>query len=230
MCRQSALAGLGVAAFTLLIRIPTLSEPGWYYDEGVFTSVAWANSKGVTLYVGVFDVQPPGIFWLVRLFLAAGENHLVVQLAVTAFAVASAVLTFAIARRWMDIWPSTLAGLLTGFGLSLPAFNGNLLNVEIAALPFFLASLLAAFSSRYLMVFLSGALLAVALIFRPSFLVGAVALLVPLFSVGRRELRVVAAGLGFAAVMAVAGIGLWAEGSLAAFINVVGPVDRNYLI
>jgi hypothetical protein len=123
-----------------------------------------------------------------------------------------------------------LAGLLTGFGLSLPAFNGNLLNVEIAALPFFLASLLAAFSSRYLMVFLSGALLGVALIFRPSFLVGAVALLVPLFSVGRKELRVVAAGLGFAAVMAVAGIGLWAEGSLAAFINVVGPVDHNYLL
>src|SRR6202011_638618 len=51
-----------------------------------------------------------------------------------------------------------------------------------------------------------------------------------LFSVGRKELRVVAAGLGFAAVMAVAAFGLWAEGSLAAFINVVGPVDHNYLL
>src|SRR3981081_2736758 len=104
MRRQSALAALGVAAFTLLVRIPTLSEPRWYYAEGVFRSVAWANSKGVTLYVGVFDVQPPGIFWLVRLLLAAGANHFVVQLAVTLFAVAAAVLTYAIARRWMDVW------------------------------------------------------------------------------------------------------------------------------
>jgi hypothetical protein len=232
MQRRATIAALGVAAFTFLIRIPALSEPRWYYDEGVFTSVAWATSKGLTLYVGVFDVQPPGIFWLFRLLLATGggDHHIVVQLAVTLFAMASAVLTFAIARRWMDVWPATLAGLLTGFGLSVPAFNGNLVNVELAALPFFLASLLVAFSSRYLMVFLSGALVGVALIFRPSFLIDSVALLVPLFSVGRKELRVLAAGLGLTAALAAAAFGLWAEGSLGAYLSVVAPIDHSYLL
>ena len=205
MQRLSTLAWLGVAAFTLLLRIPTLAEPRWYYDEAIFTTAAWETSKGMTLYVDVIDLQPPGIHWLCQLLLAAGsgEHHLVNQLAVSALAMASAVLTFAIARRWMNIWPATLAGLLTGFGLSLPGLNGNVLNVEIAALPFFLASLLVAFSSRSPMVLLSGALLGVALIFRPSFLVDSVALLVPLLSSGHRGRRLVMAGLGFTAAVAI---------------------------
>jgi hypothetical protein len=232
MQRRAMPAALGVAAFTLLIRIPTLAEPRWYYDEGIFATVAWATNKGMTLYVGVFDLQPPGIYWLYKLLLVtgAGDHHVVVQLAVSAFAVSSAVLTFAIARRWMDIWPATLAGLLSGFGLSLPAFNGNLLNVEIAALPFFLASLLAAFNSRYSVVFLSGILLGVAVIVRPSFMVDAVALLVPLLSVGRKDLRLVTAGFGVMVALAAAAFGLWLEGSLNAYLSVVAPVDRSYLL
>jgi hypothetical protein len=230
--QRSALAAVGVAAFTFLIRIPTLSEPRWYYDEAIFTTIAWATSKGMTLYVDVLDLQPPGIYWLYRLLLTAGdgEHHIVNQLAVTACAVASAVLTFAIARRWMEVWPATLAGLLTGFGLSIPAFNGNLLNVELAALPFFLASLLVAFSPRSPMVFLSGVLLGVALVIRPSFLVDGVALLVPLLSAGRRELRLLAAGLGVAAALGAAAIALWWQGSLTAYLDVVAPIDRSYLL
>lgn len=232
MQRLSTLAWLGVAAFTLLLRIPTLAEPRWYYDEAIFTTAAWETSKGMTLYVDVIDLQPPGIHWLGRLLLAAGsgEHHLVNQLVVSGLVTAAAVLTFAIARRWMNIWPATLAGLLTGFGLSLPGLNGNVLNVEIAALPFFLASLLVAFSSRSPMVLLSGALLGVALIFRPSFLVDSVALMVPLLSSGRKERRLLMAGLGFTAALAAAAFGLWLEGSLDAYLNVVAPIDRSYLL
>src|SRR5438270_2419755 len=108
MRRQTTLAALGVAAFTLALRIPTLSEPRWYYDEAVFTTIAWATSKGMTLYVGVFDLQPPGIFWLYRLLLALGglEHHFVVQLGVSVFVLATALLTFAIARRVVELWPA----------------------------------------------------------------------------------------------------------------------------
>jgi hypothetical protein len=232
MQRQAILAGLGVAAFSAMLRIPTLSEPRWYYDEGIFTTVAWASSKGMRLYVDVIDLQPPGIHWLSRLLLAAGagEHHLVTQLAVSAMAVGSAVLTFALARRWMKIWPAAMAGVLTGFGLSMPAFNGNLLNVELAALPFFLASLVLAFSTRSLMCLLSGAMLGITLIFRPSFLIDSVALLVPLLSYGRKEIRLLMAGLGVVVVLAAAAGGLWWQGSLDAYLNVVAPIDHSYLL
>ena len=232
MRRQTTLAALGVAAFTLALRIPTLSEPRWYYDEAVFTTIAWATSKGMTLYVGVFDLQPPGIFWLYRLLLALGglEHHFVVQLGVSVFVLATALLTFAIARRVVELWPATLAGLLTGFALSLPLLDGDLLNVELGASPFFLAALLLAFSRRWPAVFASGLLLGVALAFRPSFVVDWVAVLVPLLSTGRRELRVVVLGLGVLVTLAIALWGLWLEGSLAAYFNVVAPTDRLYLV
>jgi hypothetical protein len=232
MQRQAILAGLSVATFAFLVRIPTLAEPRWYYDEGIFTTVAWASSKGMTLYVDVIDLQPPGIHWLSRLLLGAGagEHHLVTQVAVSALAVGSSVLTLALARRWMNIWPATLAGLLTGFGLSLPAFDGDLLNVDLAALPFLLASLVLAFSSRSVIVLFSGALMGVALIFRPSFLVDSLALLVPLLSYGRRELRLLMAGLGSVAVLGVAAGALWLQGSLEGYLNVVAPIDDSYLL
>ena len=232
MQRQPILAGLGVATITAMLRIPTLSEPRWYYDDGIFTTVAWATSKGMRLYVDVIDLQPPGIHWLSRLLLAAGagEHHLVTQLAASALAVGSAALTFALARRWMKIWPAAMAGLLTGFGLSMPAFNGNVLNVELAALPFFLAGLLLAFSTRSPMCLLSGAMLGITLIFRPSFLIDSVAVLVPLLSFGRKEIRLLMAGLGVVVVLAGAAGGLWWQGSLEAYLNVVAPIDHSYLL
>ena len=70
----------------------------------------------------------------------------------------------------------------------------------------------------------------VALIFRPSYLVDSVALLVPLLSYGRRELRLLMAGLGSVAVLGVAAGALWLQGSLEGYLNVVAPIDDSYLL
>lgn len=224
---------LGIAAFTLLLRIPSLFEPRWYSDESVFTTVAWAMTKGLTLYSGVYDLQPPGIYWLYWLLigpLGGSQQHVVVQIAICLFVVGTALLTFEIARRLVALWPAALAGLLVGFVWAIPTMDGDLLNVELAALPFFLASLLLAFSMRSPVVLASGILLGIALTFRPSFAVDGLALLVPLFSTGRREVRVLLVALGVASTLAVVVIGLWWEGSWAAYVNVVMPSDRRYLL
>ncbi len=212
----------------MLIRLPSLSEPRWHPDDGLFTVVAWATSKGIPLYAGIFDNSPPGIYWLYRLLLLLGADryHVVVQLAATLAVAAAALLTFEITRQVAQPWPAVLAGALTGFALSVPTLDGDLLNVELAALPLFLAALRLAFTGRLPGAFLAGALLGLTVATRPSFAFDGLALLVPL-SLDRR-LAAAAAG-GLTALVAVLGM-LWMEGSLAAFVQLVLPAERAYLL
>lgn len=225
-------AALAIAAGTFALRIPSLTEPAWYYDDGVFTSIAWAISKGVPLYSGVFDLQPPGIYWLYRLLLALGaaDHHYVIQLAAAIAVVATALLTFEIARRSIALRLAVLAGALTGFALSLPTLDGDLLNVEIAALPFFLGGLLVAFSRRLPAVFVSGALLGAAIAIRPSFAVDGLAFLVPLLGAGPRLARLLVAGAGLASAVALVVAALSAQGSLAAYLAIAVPADHFYTL
>jgi hypothetical protein len=230
--RAEAIAYLGVGAAIAAFRIPTLAEPPWYADDGFFTAGAWAMSQGVPLYAGLYDNQAPGIYWLYRLLLlvGAGEHHVVVQAAGTVAVVAIALLTIRIARNWLPLWPTALAGSVTGLVLSLPTLDGDLLNVELAALPFFLTALLLAFSRRPLALFAAGALLGVAVVTRPSFMLDGFALLVPLLSGAQRwrRLGLAAAGLASTAVIVVGALA--AQGSLAAYLTVVLPSDHSYLV
>lgn len=227
-----ALIGVGIAAGTMMIRIPSLSEPRWYFDDGVFTTVAWAMSRGFPLYARVYDLQPPGIYWLYRLILMFGadQHHFVEQIVAALFVVATAVLTFGISVRFMPLRPAALAGSLTGLVLSIPTLDGDLLNVEIAGLPFFLASLLLAFSRRWPAIVGSGVLLGVALVMRPTFAIDGLALLVPLLCVGRGGQRVLVAGAGLAATLVMVIAALSVEGSLQAFMTVVVPFDHAYAV
>jgi hypothetical protein len=230
--RNVVLILIGIALGTMLIRLPSLTEPRWYFDEGVFTTVAWAASKGLPLYARAYDLQPPGIYWLYEGIIALGarEHHLVTQIVGGLFVAATAVLTFVISMRFMPLRPAALAGALTGFVLSIPTLDGDLLNVEIAALPFFLASLRLAFSRRWPLIFAAGVLVGVAVVMRPSFAVDSFALLIPLLSNGRKVVRLVVAGAGAAATLIAALLALWVEGSLPAYVNTVLPSDHTYAL
>ena len=232
LSRSPARIAFGIAALTALFRIPTLPEPRWYYDETVFTAVAWVVSKGVPLYAGAYDLHPPGIYWLFGGLLALGarDHHIVVQLAATATVISIAVLTFEIARRSLPLWAATLAGITTGFVLSIPTMDGDLLNVELAGLPFFLAAVLLSFSRRYAVLFVAGTLAGISLVMRPSFLVDGIALLVPLLSTKPRVLRTMLVGLGTAVTLGLAVLGLWLGGSLDAYFSIVVPSDHEYLL
>jgi hypothetical protein len=232
MGRPDVLVRIGLAAAVLVIRIPTLAEPPWYTDDGFFTAGGWAMSKGLTLYAGVYDDQPPGIYWLFRLLVLFGadHHHIVVQLAATAFVIATALLTLSVARTVLPLWPAALAGFTTGLVLSLPTLDGDLFNVELGALPFFLGALRLSFSQRRMPPLVAGALLGIAVIFRPSFLFDGLALLVPLISSGRRveRLGLTAAGGAIAAAVTVAALA--ASGSLNAYLTVILPADHRYLV
>ena len=222
---------LALGAGVLALRLPSLTEPRWYSDDGFFTAVAFAMSKGVPLYAGVFDNSPPGIYWLYRLVLALGGDHRLVQGIAAAAVIAAALLTMEIAARVAPLWPAALAGGLTGLVLSIPTLDGDLLNVELAAQPFFLGALLAAFARDRRWSLASGVLLACALATRPSFLFDGAALLVPLALRGHEALpRAALTAAGGLTVAAVIVATLAWEGSLHAYLTVILPAEHAYLL
>ena len=220
-----------LAAAVVLVRLPSLSEPAWGSDDGFFTAVAVLMSKGLPLYAGIFDAHPPMIYWLYRLLVALGavHNHVLVQLVALGATVAAALLVYGVAARVGRRSTALLAGALTGLTLSIPTLDGDLLNVELLALPLFLGALLLAFSRRAPLLVSAGLLLALAVATRPSFVFDSLALAVPLLTGEERvrRLAAVAAG-GITGLAAVAGA-LWLEGSLGAYVSVVMPANHSYI-
>jgi hypothetical protein len=227
--RGRAALVLAIAA----IRLPTLTEPGWYSDDGFFMAVGWSMSKGLPLYAGVFDNSPPGIYWLFRglIALGAAEHNWIVQLAATLAVASSALLVLHIAGRLIPGWPAGLAATVTAGLLSVPTLDGNALNVELAGMPFFLGALAVALRPQRAAPAAAGLLLAAAVTFRPSYAVEAVAVLVPLMTVSRRarERLMVAVAAGAAGLLLV-GAALAATGSLGAYVRVVTPANHGYLL
>ena len=186
MLTPAVVVRLALVVGLLLVRLPTLTEPQWFSDDGTFTVVGMQIAAGKPLYAAVYDNSPPGIYWLYRVMLAQGlrEHHFVVQVAATIAVVASALLTFEIACRLLPRWVAATAAAVCGLVLSIPTLGGDLLNVELAGLPFFLGAIALALVGRDSAVAGAGFMLGVALVFRPSFAVDALTLLYPLAVLG----------------------------------------------
>jgi hypothetical protein len=223
---------LALILAVLVVRLPTLSEPRWFSDEGTFTTVAWLQSHGLRLYADVFDNSPPGIYWIYRGLLAVGgaTHHVVVQLALAAAVLGTVVLVYRITLQWFDGRVAVMAALLCGVGLSLPTLDGDLLNVEVAALPFFLGALVLALSDRRGSALAAGMLLAVALVIRPSFAVDGAAVAVALLSSPSRFRRILQGATGATLVAAIVALVLLAQGSFDAYGVRILPAQRAYLV
>ncbi len=220
---------LGVVA----IRLPTLTEPAWYSDDGFFSAVGWSMSKGLALYAQVFDNSPPGIYWLFRglIALGAGEHNWIIQLTAAVAVAASALLVLEVASRVIPGWPAGLAAAITAGLLSVPTLDGDSINVELAGLPFFLAALAIAFRPGWASAIVSGLLLAAATTFRPTYAIDAVAVLVPLLGVNRRPWeRLGLAIAGGAAGLLLVATAMAVTGSLGAYVTVVMPSNHGYLV
>lgn len=54
----------------ILLRIPSLIEPLWYGDEGIYSAVSKELFNGEVLYKNIWDHKTPGIYYLYSIFLA----------------------------------------------------------------------------------------------------------------------------------------------------------------
>jgi len=153
-----------------LLRLPSLFEPNWYGDEGIYQVIGIALRHGRLLYRDIWDNKPPLLYLLYSLF---NSDQFAVRLASLIFGVATIIAFFYLSKKLFSnnkiiFLTTALFALLFG----LPLLEGNIANAEnFMLLPIISAGLLILKliekktpNAKYL--FFSGVLLSLASLFK----------------------------------------------------------------
>lgn len=124
-----------------LLRLPSLFEPYWYGDEGIYEVIGYGIRHGRMLYSGITDNKPPLLYLAYALF--SGDQS-PVRLLSLIFGLGAVITFFLLSKK---LFPQKKAQYLTTgiFALlfALPLIEGNIANSENFMLfPILLAALI----------------------------------------------------------------------------------------
>src|SRR3990167_502655 len=161
---------LGLILFvTFILRFPSLFEPFWYGDEGIFAAVGRNLNFGGVLYQTAWDNKPPAIYLTYAvIFKLFGVSMFWLRLTTAVFVLVTATAIYEIARQVLGKNRALLATLIFGVITSLRLVEGNLALTEIfMILPITLAMLFVIKRNfDYLSLFGAGILFAVASLYK----------------------------------------------------------------
>jgi hypothetical protein len=114
---------------TFLLRFPSLFEPYWYGDEGVYLTLGLGLRKGLFLYKDIFDNKPP----LIYLLAAVAGNLFWFRFLLLVFCLGSIILLAKIAKIFFPKNDSSCKVVIFTFSIlsSIPLIEGNITNAEI---------------------------------------------------------------------------------------------------
>ena len=154
---------------TFILRFPSLFEPFWYGDEGIFAAVARNLNFGGILYQTAWDNKPPVIYiTYAAIFKFFGVSMFWLRLITAAFVLATATAIYEITRQILGKNRALFSVFIFGILTSLRLIEGNLALTEIfMILPITLAMLFAIKRNfDYLSLFGAGILFAVASLYK----------------------------------------------------------------
>jgi hypothetical protein len=129
-----------IICLVILLRIPSLFEPYWYGDEGIYLTIGKAIRAGVPLYTGIHDNKPPLLYFAAAL---SGGNQFWFKFIATIWVVAEIPVFWCLAKKMFSkekyVYLSTA---IFAFLICWPKLEGNIANAEI----FFLLPTLIAFN------------------------------------------------------------------------------------
>lgn len=111
-----------------ILRIPSLIEPNWYGDEGIYQVIGAALNQGRGLYTQIWDNKPPGLYYIYA--LANGDLFTVKLLSLLAGAL-SIIPFFALANHlFKRPLSANIATLTYAILFAIPLLEGNIANAE----------------------------------------------------------------------------------------------------
>jgi hypothetical protein len=117
-----------IAFFFVLLRIPSLIEPHWYGDEGIYQVVGREIASGKILYKDIWDNKPPLLYIIYAVFYG---NLFSVKLASLFAGLLSLFAFYALSGKIFAKNSSRyIATLLYGFLFATPLLEGNIANAE----------------------------------------------------------------------------------------------------
>lgn len=151
-----------------LLRLPSLFEPFTYGDEGIYLTLGQAVRQGTVLYREIHDNKPPLLYW----FAALSGNFTNFRLFIFIWSFLTVYLFFKLAQQVFrqNQLAAILATILFAILTSIHSFEGNVANAENFMLLPIVAGfwlILRSFKLKdSLLVFLSGILFSVAVLFK----------------------------------------------------------------
>lgn len=152
-----------------LLRLPSLFEPYWYGDEGIYQTIGMALGQGGLLYRDIFDNKPPLIYLLYSLL---NSDQFTVRLVSAIFGLLSVIFFFILTKKLFSKFEENnrfacyAATAFFSFVFGLPLIEGNIANAEnFMLLPIILSALLIVNLKRSAF-FLAGLLLGLAFLFK----------------------------------------------------------------
>lgn len=119
---------LFVCFLFIIFRLPSLIEPYWYGDEGIYQVVAHALLSGRTLYKDIWDNKPPLLYLL---YASVHANLFLIKLLSLLSGLFSVVTFFFLSQKLFKKSLSWyLATLVYSILFGLPLLEGNIANAE----------------------------------------------------------------------------------------------------
>jgi len=130
----------------VVLRIPNLTEPYWYGDEGIYLTLGQSMNKGLTLYKDIIDHKTPIIY-----FLAETHTQLNFRLLLIGWMLATTTAFYYVARTLFKnrAIPTFFATILFVIATTLPSFEGNIPNGELFVMGFILVGMLLLMQTNY---------------------------------------------------------------------------------
>jgi len=115
------------AILFFLLRLPSLFEPYWYGDEGIYLAIGQALRHGLLLFQQIHDNKPPTLYYLAAL------THTVFGFRLLLFLVMIPTIYFfyRLAKNFLSPRLAQYSTLLFLVLTSIPLFEGNIANAEV---------------------------------------------------------------------------------------------------
>ncbi len=141
-----------LSIFFLVLRLPSLFEPYWYGDEGIYLTLGQGIRSGLTLYRQIHDNKPPSLYYLA----AISQTVFGFRLLLLLWMIPTIIIFHRLGR-------SKFATIIFLILTSIPLVEGNIANSEIFMLLPTIAGIYFFLSQRY---FYTGLFLGLAFTFK----------------------------------------------------------------
>ncbi len=117
-----------VCVVFFILRLPSLIEPNWYGDEGIYQVIGQALQKGRVLYSGIWDNKPPLLYFVYALF---SSDQFTIRLVSLMFGITATIVFFFLAQKlFKNDKASIITTILFTLLFATPYLEGNIANAE----------------------------------------------------------------------------------------------------
>src|SRR3989337_2620929 len=117
-----------IVSLFALLRFPSLFEPYWYGDEGIYQVIGIALRQGRILYSEIWDNKPPILYLIYALF--NGEQFYVRLLSLIVGAGTVVILYLLTAKLFKNLFARFASTAFFAVMFALPVLEGNIANAE----------------------------------------------------------------------------------------------------